>query len=74
MKVDLQQITFFIAVLALALIIMFMWAQYQTWQAQIEFNKASTWIDESQSRNIDTITEILRNQLTINKAIFNRLP
>lgn len=74
MKFDLQQITFFIAVFALALIIMFMHAQYQTWQAQIEFNNQSTWILESHTRNFDTITDILKNQLTINEAIFNRLP
>ena len=73
-NIDLQQITFFIAVLALALIIMFMYAQYQTWQAQIEFNESSTWILETHTRSIDTIVEILKNQLTINNAIFNRLP
>lgn len=74
MNLNLQQITFFIAVLALALIIMFMHAQYQTWQAQIEFNNQNTWVLESHTRNIGTITDILKNQLTINNAIFNRLP
>lgn len=74
MNLNLQQITFFIAVLALALIIMFMHAQYQTWQAQIEFNNQNTWVLESHARNIGTITDILKNQLTINNAIFNRLP
>jgi len=73
MKFDLQQITFFIAVLALALVIMFMYAMYTTWQAQIEFNNQSTWILETHTRSIDTIVEILKNQLTINNAIFNRL-
>ena len=73
MKLDLQTIILFIAVLALALVIMLMYAMYITWQAQIEYNDEVAWLLESQARNIDMITEILQNQLIINESIFNRL-
>jgi len=72
-NVTKHNVTFTIAVVALSLVIMLMYAMYITWQAQIEFNDDTTWILETQSRSIETVIKILQNQLVINEAIFNRL-